>query len=394
MAQTRTIKPQDIAGLEAGLSLVSGTPQERFFQTLVDYFINWSVANSAVLEAGRVASDKALLVLFSESPKLEPGVPEEAIVERQEVFSALLTLDDGVAVAVESLSEVIQLVPGFKRGATEAFQFVRRHLRAEQTFALLLLGQSRILVHDEGVAIDEWMKGPRTIKVKQLDESEITPELVAQQLDEFHNEALAFPQGTIARLMWKIEEEPTPSELVHEPELHVQSGLLTYFRGLYRNKVATIDEEVSVNEGRVDVRLVRFDENKQRRITMIELKVLKPRGGSTTNLKWALKGIGQAHGYKKTNFAETAFACIYDARSDKKDKMPSLQVEADAKGVLLKIHPMQVPDPRKPKRAKGGTAAVPKAVKLSRPTSAAAKKTTGSSGGKKRPIGKNTKKAA
>ena len=139
MPQQNTIKPQDIAGLDAGLSQVSGSPQERFFQALVDYLINWLGANSTSIAAGHIASNRALLVLYSESPKLEPGIPAGVSVQPTEVFSALLTLDDGVAVAVESLSEVIQLVPHFKNGATEAYQFVRQNIRADQTFALLML---------------------------------------------------------------------------------------------------------------------------------------------------------------------------------------------------------------------------------------------------------------
>jgi hypothetical protein len=381
MTQKSTIKLQDIAGLDAGLSLVSGAPQERFFQALVDYFIKWLAANSASFSAGKIKSDRALLVLYSESPKLEPGIPAGVSVQPTEVFSALLTLDDGVAVAVESLSEVIHHVPHFNNGATEAFQFVRQHLEANQTFALLMLGQSRMLVHDEGVPIDEWMQKPRTIKIKQLDESEITPELIEQQLDEFHNEALASYRGTIARLMWQIEEEPTLSVLGHKPELHVQSGLLTYFRGLYRNKVATVDEEVPLTEGRVDVRIVRFDKANQRFITMIELKVLDPESSDKKNLAWAHKGIEQAHGYKKTNNAEAAFACIYDARRRKADRMPTLKPDADAKGVVLKVQPMEVPDPRPRKKDKDETAAKP--VKAPRATQAA-KKSTNSPVAKKR----------
>ncbi len=152
--------------------------------------------------------------------------------------------------------------------------------------------------------------------------------------------------------MWQIKEEPTPSVLGPKPELHVQTGLLTYFRGLYRNKVATVDEEVSLTEGRVDVRIVRFDKARQRRITMIELKVLDPENSDAKNLAWAHKGVEQAHGYKKTNYAEAAFACIYDARRVKADQMPTLKPDADAKGVLLKVQPMEVPEPRPLKRGK------------------------------------------
>ncbi|WP_323123239.1 hypothetical protein [Burkholderia alba] len=353
MRQQSTISRQEVVGLDAGLSLVSGSSQERFFQALVDYFIQWLTCHTTSVAAKNIKSDQALLVVYSESPKLEPGIPTSVSVQPAEVFASLLTLDDGVAVAGESLSEVIQHVPHFNNGANEAFHFVRQHLEADQTFALLMLGQGRMLVHDKGVPITEWMKKPRTIKVEQLDEAAITPALIEQQLNTFHKEALASHKGTIARLMWQIEEEPTLSVLGHKPELHVQSGLLTYFRGLYRSKVAVVDEEVTLTEGRVDVRIVRFDKAAQCLITMIELKVLDPRSSDKKNLAWAHKGIEQAHDYKQTEGAEAAFACIYDARRNKA-AMPTLKSDADEKGVLLKVQPMEVPDPRPVKKGKSG----------------------------------------
>lgn len=378
MPKQNTIKRQDIVGLDAGLSLVSGSPHERFFQTLVDYFIKWSVANSTSIAAGRIAPDRALLMIYSESPKLEPGISTDVSTQSAEVFASLLNLDDGVAVAVESLSEVIQLIPHFKNGATEAYQFARQHLKANQTFALLMLGQNRILVHDEGIAIDDWIRQPRSIEIKKLDASTITPEQIEDELDLFHKEQLASHKGTTARLMWQIFEEPKKSSLGPKPELHVQSALLTHFRGIYRDKLAVVDEEVTLNEGRVDVRIVRFDPSNKQLITMIELKVLSPDTNDANNLAWAHKGIAQAYGYKKTHNTDAAFACIYDARRSKSDQMPTLQPDADMKGVLLKVHPMEVPAPRPLKKGKSGEskkAVSPEAPRSTRPT----KKVTNSS---------------
>lgn len=375
MPQKDTIKPKDIAGLETGLPLVSGSSQERFFQALVDYFINWSACNATSIAGGKVASNQALLVVYSESPRLEPGIPAAFTTKPKEEFAALFTLADGVAVAGESLSEIISHVPDFKNGATDAMHFVKEHLQADQTFALLMFGQNRVLVHDAGVPISDWLHKPRVIEIKQIPNSAITPEMIGEQLDEFHNDALSTHRGTIARLMWERFEEPKLSVLKQKPELHVQSGLLTFFRGIYREKVAAVDEEVSLNEGRVDVRIVRFDHTKRRLITMIELKVLDPSDSDEKNLAWAHKGIQQAHDYKKTNYTDAAFACIYDARRSKADKMPALQPDADAKGVLLKVQPMEVPDPRPPKKAKSG---VVMPLKLPRASRQARKATSGS----------------
>ncbi|WP_313238814.1 hypothetical protein [Delftia acidovorans] len=350
MAGEQLINTQDMADAASDLSLVSGTPQERFFQSLVDYFIDWSVVNGAYIAAGQVKSDQALLVIYSESPRLEPGLPALLCADPEEVFLSLCTLSDGVAVASMNLAEVYQHVPNFTKGAGEAMKFVRSHLCADQTFALLMMGQNRVLVHDQGVPLDEWIKEPRVIKVQLVDESAITPELIEKQLDEFHNQAMATHRGTIARLMWKIEEEPTLSILREAPELHVQSGLVTYFRGLYRHKVANVDEEIPLTEGRVDVRICRFDRSNERFFTMIELKVLDPRSNDAKNLAWAHKGIQQAHDYMKTVQTDSAFACIFDARRDQSVLMSSLPTDAKQKGVILKVHPMAVPPPRRPKK--------------------------------------------
>lgn len=384
MAPQRTIKPQDIAGLDSDLSLVAGSPHERFFQTLVDYFIGWTTANAGPIAAGHINRGRALLVLFSESPRLEPGIPEHIIVVRKPAFARLYTLDDGVAVAGESLSEVVRLIPTFPDGADEAMTFVQAHLKEDQAFAILMFGQSRMLVHDSGVPIDEWVQAQRVIEIRQIPSEEITPELLNEQLDEFHNAALSTHRGTIARLMWNIREEPLLPLLRHKPELHVQSGLLTYFRGIYRGKVAVVDEEVSLTEGRVDVRLVRFDSDKRQLVTMIELKILVPQDSDPANLAWAHEGIDQAYRYKQTNYTDAAFACIYDARRSKADTMPSLQLDADAKGVLLKVHPMAVPPPRKKKTAPGRPA-------IGR---SPGKKAANKPAVKKRPATKTTRKAA
>lgn len=370
MATQQLINPQDMAEAASDLSLVSGTPHERFFQSLVDYFIEWSVANAASIAAGHVKSTQALLVIYSESPRLEPGLPPELCQDLEDVFPSLCTLDDGVAVANVSLADVYQHVPSFSKGAADAMKFVRSHLSADQTFALLMMGQNRVLAHDEGVPIDEWMKAPRVIRIELIDESAITPELIEQQLDEFHNQAMTTHHGTIARLMWKIEDEPTLSVLNEKPELHVQSGLVTYFRGLYRYKVANVDEEISLTKGRVDVRISRFDKSKERFFTMIELKVLAPTNNDKDNLAWARKGIQQAHDYKETFQTDSAIACIFDARRDKSVLMPDLQIDADGKGVILKLHPMAVPPPRKAKKPKAGLAvASAPTIKTAKPAS-------------------------
>lgn len=378
MSQKRTIRRKDLEGLESGLSQVYGKAHERFFQHLVDYFTAWLASNASLIAKDKVPPDRVLLVVFSESPDLEFERIAGSGVAPVEVFAATHTLSDGVAVAVENLSKVFHAVPEFKGGANEAFTFVRKRLDADQAFALLMLGQDRMLVHEAGVAIDDWLRSPRVIPLSQLSETLITPDLIDEQLDEFHADALASYRGTTARLMWQISEEPTLSVLGPSPELHVQSALLTYFRGVYRKTVAFADEEVALSEGRVDIRIARADKVKGRAITMVELKVLDPKGSDNENLKWAHKGIKQAHGYKKTRDTDAAFACVYDARRDKSNTMPTLAADADEKGVRLKVHPMEVPKPRPAKKAGTGKASQAAPAKSGRsranPASTAVKK--------------------
>lgn len=379
MAQKRTIQRKDIEGLESGLSQVYGKPHERFFQHLVDYFTGWLASNASLIAKDKVPPERALLVVYSESPDLEFERIVGKGVEPIEVYATTHTLSDGVAVAVENLSKIFQALPQFKGGANEAFAFIKKHLHEGQVFAVLMLGQDRLLVHEAGVPLDEWIQSPRVIPMARLSEALITPDLIDKQLNDFHADALASYRGTTARLMWQIGVEPKLSKLGPKPELHVQSALLTYFRGIYSKTVAFADEEVALSEGRVDIRIARADKLKGRAITMVELKVLDPTDSDNENLKWAHKGILQAHGYKKTPHTDAAFACVYDARRDKTDTMPSLLVDAKDKDVRLKVHPMDVPDPRPPKTSGAGKGRRSAAAKTTSgpasKTSRAAKKT-------------------
>lgn len=354
MDQKRTIQRKDIDGLELGLSQVYGKPHERFFQHLVDYFTGWLTSNASLIAKDKVPPERALLVVYSESPDLEFERIVGEGVEPIAVYATTHTLSDGVAVAVENLSKIFHALPQFKGGANEAYKFIEKHLSEDQVFAVLMLGQDRLLVHEAGVPLDEWIQSPRVIPMTRMSETLITPDLIDKQLNDFHADSMASYRGTTARLMWQIGVEPKLSKFGPKPELHVQSALLTYFRGIYSKTVAFADEEVALSEGRVDIRIARADKLKGRAITMVELKVLDPTNSDNENLKWAHKGILQAHGYKKTPHTDAAFACVYDARRDKIDKMPSLFLDAGEKDVRLKVHEMDVPDPRPPKKFSTG----------------------------------------
>lgn len=378
MPRQSGLQRSDFKGLARNLVQVSGTPQDRFLQALLGYFNEWIEANERSISAGRIRQNQALLVLYSESPTVDSGLPAGFCKNPVDVFPKNHTLSDGIAVAVENLSEVVQMKASFEGGADEAFAFIRKHVGSDRTFGLLMMSQERVFVHDAGVDINAWVKDPRAINLKRLSPTSITPDLIDEQLDEFHIDGLATHRCRTARHMWNITDQP--SVLNPQPELHVQSGLLTWFSGIYRYSVTFVDEEVTLAGGRVDIRIARANQAKRRVITMVELKVLKPDDSHNENLKWAHKGIKQAYDYKsKTRDTDAAFACVYVARRDKSAPMPSLALDAAEKGVRLKLQPMEVPSPkktRKPKKVPAGPAAA-----VLGPTS-----TTGS--GKKRSAGR------
>jgi len=74
-----------------------------------------------------------------------------------------------------------------------------------------------------------------------------------------------------------------------------------------------------------------------------------------------------------------AFACIYDARPDKKSDLPALKPRAHSVGIVLKLHPMETPPLRPPKPVK----VLPRA---------SAKRTTSRGSSRKPPIKKGAAK--
>jgi hypothetical protein len=355
MPKPTTFAQSELDSLANTKLQVSGRPAVRFMQTCVDYYNEWLDANSASVIAGTVPAGQALLLIYAEMPSVNSGVPDAACTTSTKVFRSTCALDNGAAVCNENLHEMLKIVPSFV-DANDAMLFIAKHLTAEHSFALLLLTQNRMLLHDAGLELDTWINEPRTLKIDRSPPAVITPDLIVEQLNTFHIESTAQPGGVAARLMWKIDEKA--AVLDTSPELRVQSSLLPFLRGAFRHAGAVVDEEIKLPGGRVDIRIVRHDNSKPPKSTstMVELKVLNPDHPDKKNLAWAIKGVDQAVKYASYD-TDKSLACIYDARRSKVDTMPSLSAHADAQKVKLLLYPMEVPQPKAARKIKAASAA-------------------------------------
>jgi len=308
-----------------------------------------------------------MLLIYAEAPFIAEGVPAAAIKTRKRVYRSTCGMSAGAAVCNENLHEMRSIDPSFA-DSDAAMDYIAEHLTDQHVFVLILVGQHRVLIHDPGVDLDEWLNKPRIVKIDRVPPAVITSTLITDHLQTFHIESTEQPGGVAARLMWKVDEKSV--ELHEQAELRVQSSLLPYLRGAFRHADAFVDEETKLPGGRVDIRIARFDKSTPPKsvTTMLELKVLYPAKSDASNLGWAMQGIDQAVKYRSFD-TDFSFACVFDARHSKADTMPSLGLYAVSRNVLLRTYPMGLPPLKKPSSKK--TARVV-AVKL-----AAAKKAGG-----------------
>ena len=360
MPKASTFAPAELAALDKTKVQLSGRPTDRFLQACIDYYNDWLDANAAAVPP--IPSSRSLLLIYAETPAVRSGVPDAACKTHKKVFRSTFALSDGAAVCNENLHDMIRVVPSFA-DADEAMQWASENLTDDHAFAMLMLAQERVLIHDPGLSLETWVNQPRVVKVNRTPVASITPKMIVEQLDIFHIESTQQAGGVAARLMWKIDE--TAAVLDTAPELRVQSSLLPFLRGAFRHAGAIVDEEIKLPGGRVDIRIIRLDKSKPPKSTstMVELKVLNPDHSDFKNLQWAKKGVDQAVKYASFD-TDKMFACIYDARRSKVDGMPSLSAHAKTKSVELLRYEMEVPVPKPAKKVKakpdGTLASAPK----------------------------------
>jgi hypothetical protein len=340
MASADTFSNTELLTLDGTSPQITGAPPVRFAQHCISYFHEWATVNSSRLQAGAIKAHQALVMVYAEAPRTETGLPALMTESRRRVYRDVLTLEEGVAICNENLATIYHLDLTID-DANAAMEFVDQHLVADQTFAVLLMDKNLVLVHQAGLAIDEWLEAPEKVRINLADD-EVTPDAIAQQLDIFHGEHTQKPRALTARLMWNTSGGTI--KLNPSPERQVQTSLLTHLRGWFRHAGAQVDEEIYNPGGRVDIRVQRFDRLQQSKsiTTMLELKVLSPTKSQNENYEWAKSSLKQADGYRQYH-TDACFACIYDARLDQSDQMPTLDAEAKVDNVRLQRFLMTAP---------------------------------------------------
>jgi hypothetical protein len=360
-----TFSQRELDTLSAMQPMVSGSRSDRFIQTCVDYYNEWHDTHAARMDANLVPAGQALVLVYAEAPRISLGLPENVATSPTRVWRKTCALEDGLAVCNENLEVMLKVVPKFA-DANDAMNFVSANLSLDHVFAVVLVAQRKILIHQSGLEVETWIANPHEIKINPNSVT-ITPDVIAHEMQRFHHEYTRLPLGAVSRLMWKADDKKV--WLDTKPELRVQSTLLPYLRGCFRHAGALVDEEISNPGGRVDIRIHRTNPMKpsSTTTTMLELKVLAPDKSQATNLAWALRGIEQVVKYRSLD-TDACFACIFDARSDKSDSMPALATEAINAKVRLEHYEMELPKLKPAKVRKNDGATQKKNETIKRPS--------------------------
>jgi hypothetical protein len=348
MGASTIFSKAELSQLQGTEASVSGTPEDRFLQTCVEYFREWLGAHAARLAAGQVASAQAMVMLYAPAPLIETGLDVQLAKNRKQVNRKLCIQENGLIVGNENLRTMVEVVPSFAQ-AQEALDFCIENLSADHVFVILLMAQRRVLVHQAGSDMLDWIEETQTVVIPEHSPLVITPEMIDQTLTEFYDLGLRTHRGVVSRHMWRVDEKSVQLDTV--PEQRVQSALLIQLGATYAKARVLVREEVGNSGGRVDLCVSRFHPVTSKQIeTMLELKVLKPAESETASLEWAQKGVTQAAGYRNV-FTDACFACIYDARKVKAE-MAGLQEFADKEKVILRPYAMELPPLKIPKATK------------------------------------------
>lgn len=338
--------------LEAGIS--GANELARFTQYCVDYYQKWLESANKRLESGNFPPNQAALLVYAEAPDIDPGLPNIDVKDLKRTHTNTLSIESGVVVCNETLLSSFRTPLALTEG-DDIMDYVLSNLSNDQTFVIMLMAKQKILVHHAGFPISEWYEKPMTVNVSNSINT-VSLESVDEQLIAYHDDHTSTPLGCTARLMWD-KSQPKPS-LLHMPELHVQTTLLTHFKAWYKTARVFVHEEVVNTGGRVDIQLNYISDGKMVKSTL-ELKILKPNESDNWNLQWGLKGIQQAKDYINHE-TEFSMACLFDARENKANELTDLQPSAQKARVELRRFLMIPPVVKKPKAKKGSPNATPK----------------------------------
>jgi hypothetical protein len=316
----------------------SGSAEDQFFQECTSLVRIW--LQTRELRKEPAAPDaQAILFIYAEAPMVDLGFDPTTVDAPKKIRKKLGTLAQGIVVCNQNFKVMLKVRELLT--VEDAFDFAENCLSTSVSFAIAKVGQYKMQIHRAFQDLDEWLDDPDEIPVN-IDDIHLTPEVIADDLERFHDAYLSTHLARAARHMWTYDEKKSVHRLGERPEEHVQSFLLSHLDGLYGRASVFVHEEVKNKGGRTDISIARPSLGKSGKVnTVLELKVLAPTNSPKANNDWGMKGVEQADSYRNAD-TDAAFTCLFDARKEKLE-MPDLAPFAKSNDVVLKIYSMGLP---------------------------------------------------
>lgn len=317
----------------------SGSAEDQFIQECIDLVREW-LSTLQRRKDPQPPNNQAILFVFAETPLIDFGFDKSIVSEPLKIRRKQGTLEKGIVVCNQNFKVMLKVCESLT--IEEAYVFAENHLSTSSSFTIAKVGQHKLQIHRSGQNLEDWLDDPEEIQIS-IDEIQLTPDVIAEDLKRFHHSYLSTSLARAARHMWVPPlEGKTKYRLGAQPEQHIQSFLLSHFDGLYSRAAVFVHEEIKNQSGRVDIWIERPSIGSSGKVnTVLELKVLAPTKSYNENHAWARSGVKQADSYRNYD-TDTAFACLFDARREKLD-MPELAPYAQEKNVRLEQYAMDVP---------------------------------------------------
>lgn len=316
----------------------SGSAENQFFQECVELVREWLLTRKRRNESAP-PDNQAILFIFAEVPLIDFGFDRSSVGEPIKFRKKQGTLAEGIVVCNQNFTIMLKVCESLT--IDDAYTFAENKLSTSTSFAIAKVGQYKLQIHRAGQNLDGWLNEPDEVLIS-IDDKDITPDLISDDLRRFHHSYLSTSLARAARHIWVLPKGKMQYRLGAKPEEHIQSFLLSHLDGLYSRASVFVHEEIKNQGGRTDIFIERPSQGLSRKVnTILELKVLAPTNSFAANYEWAKSGIEQADGYRNQD-TDAAFACLFDARRDKQE-MPELPAYAKEKNVRLEPYLMDVP---------------------------------------------------
>ncbi|OQS47700.1 hypothetical protein B0T49_12140 [Chromobacterium violaceum] len=346
MTTTSTFTNKELSRLKEVQAAKSGSAEDQFIQECIGLVREW-LSTRQLRKDPPPPDNQAILFIFAEAPLIDFGFDKNIVNEPRRIRRKQGTLGEGIVVCNQNFKVMLKVRESLT--IEDAYSFAENQLSTLSSFTIAKVGQHKLQIHRTGQNLEDWLDDPEEIPIN-INETLLTPDVIAEDLKRFHHSYLSTPLARAARHMWTLPEEMTQYRLGELPEQHIQSFLLSHLDGLYGRASVFVHEEIKNQGGRVDIWIERPSLGLSGKVnTVLELKVLAPTKSPNENYKWARKGVEQANSYRNHD-TDTAFACLFDARREKQD-MPELTPYALEKNVRLEQYLMDVPADSKKKPA-------------------------------------------